>query len=80
MTDYCASCRKPPDLKGRDLRRVSQACYRARNFTVTSTLTLAEWLKIRASADGKCYYCRRDVDPFLLTLDHVIPMFDTPHA
>ncbi len=33
----------------------------------------SQWWKRRVST-GTCYYCRRQVDPRALTMDHIVPL------
>jgi 5-methylcytosine-specific restriction protein A len=36
-------------------------------------LKRSQWWK-RRCAGGRCYYCRRKIDPGELTMDHIVPL------
>ena len=62
--------RKTP--RGKTMHLAQEARRRARKHGADATLTATEWTEIRATAKGRCYYCRKKVAK--LTRDHVIPL------
>lgn len=59
---------------GKPYAQVYQARLRAEKIGVENTLTIEEWKKIIADSGGKCCYCKKQLEPDKLELEHRIPM------